>query len=76
MQLHHVASHGCDYCEHALQSLRHRINAATPSLKGRGLLTRSKPLFAIDWLRLVEKETSVLTDADTVIAYPGPEHMT
>jgi hypothetical protein len=40
----------------------------------RDLLTRSKPLFAIDWLSrgiLVERETSVLTDVDAVIALTG-----
>jgi hypothetical protein len=45
---------------------RHHTQSAKP-----GLLTRSKPLFAIDWLSrgiLVERETSVLTDVDAVIA--------
>jgi hypothetical protein len=41
-----------------------------PVLKIVGLLTRSNPLFAIDWLSrgvLVEKETSVLTDPDALV---------
>jgi hypothetical protein len=45
---------------------RHHTHSAKP-----GLLTRSKPLFAIDWLSRgvpVERETSVLTDFDAVVA--------
>jgi hypothetical protein len=43
----------------------------TPILNAGGLPTRSKPLFAIDWLSRgvpVERETSVLTDLDAVVA--------
>ncbi len=45
---------------------RHYTQSANP-----GLLTRSNPLFAIDWLSRgvpVERETSVLTDLDAVVA--------
>jgi hypothetical protein len=70
MQLHHVNHEDAIIMRGALRA-RGRDRRHTQSSKIEGLPTRSKPLFAIDWLSrgiLVERETSVLTDVDAVVA--------